>query len=220
MARSGSASRPLALALFALSIALSLPAAAPPAAAAPVTYPNDPGGFVAATGAASIGNLPAGVGPVASLGVGGVTITTASGSLYFGEFNSRVPNNEMIISGDEDFVVTIPGGVFAFGFDLYEPTFGGPTGCNTTCVNTSFTIEILAGTTSLGSYAYDAPNDTGSGPVNLGFFGVHSDVAFDRVVVNDVTGHSDNEMFANFLTGSVAVPTLGSTWGRLKTLYR
>lgn len=199
--------------------AIALLTAMPSAQAALVSYPDDRAGFLSGTGAASI-TLPSGVGPVGSYSVAGTTFITDSGSLYFGDFSTRAPDEEMIISGEEDFHVTLPSGTFAFGFDLFEPTFTGPSGCNTTCVETSFMIEIFAGATSLGSFPYNAPNDPGSGPVMLGFFGVHSDVAFNRVVVSDVTGHSDNEMFANFLIGSTPTPALDTSWGRLKMLYR
>ena len=201
-------------------IAIAVAAATPSAQAAMVSYPNDRAGFVASTGATSIGILTAGASGT-SLSVGGVTFITDSGTLFFGDFSSRVPGNEMIISAAENFHVTLPSGVFSFGFDLYEPTFAGPSGCNTgTCVDDNFTIEVLSGATSLGSFAYNAPDDNGAGPVALGFFGVCSNVAFDRVVVRDITGNADNEMFANFLKGSVPTPARGTSWGRLKILYR
>ena len=210
-------------------VAFALAAATPAAQAALVSYADDRSGFVANTGATSIGSFPTGVGPVGSLSVGGVTLTTDSGGLFFGNFSSRVPGNEMILSGPEDFHVTLPSGVFSIGFDLYEPTFGGASGCNTTtCVDDNFSVEVFAGSTSLGSFTYDAPDDDGTAPVApLGFFGVHSCVAFNRVVVRDVTGNLDNEMFANFLKGSTPIPAVqcttpaaGISWGRLKILYR
>lgn len=202
-----------------LALASSVPSVQ---AATLVAYPDDRAGFVANTGAASIGNLPS-TGAVASRTVGGVTFTTDSGSLWFGDFSTRVPNNEMIVSGAENFHMTIPGGVYSLGLDIFEPTFTDASGCNTACVNTNFTIQVFAGATSLGLFPYNAPDDNGTGPVVLGFFGVHSDVLFDRVVVRDVTGNSDNEMFANVLTGTlplVPTPAAGRSWGRLKSIYR
>jgi hypothetical protein len=201
-------------------VVLVLAAQAAPAATL-VSYPDDRATFAARDGVSAIGNFPT-AGPTSSLTVGGVTFVTDSGSLFFGNFSTRVPNNEMIISAEESFHANLPGGIFAFGFDLYEPNFSGPSGCNTAvCVDDNFSIQIFAGTTSLGSFTYNAPDDNGTSPVvSLGFFGVCSSVAFNRVVVRDVTGNLDNEMFANFLTGTLPTPALGTSWGRLKIMYR
>ncbi len=185
-------------------------------------YPDSRSGFVAASGATSIGSSP--TLNASSVTVGGVTFVTDSGTLAFGDFSSRVPNNEMIISGAENFHVTLPANTFSFGFDIYEPNFVGVSGCNATCFDTNFSIEIFSGATSLGLYNYNAPDDSGTGPVALGFFGVHSQLAFNRVVVRDLANTNDNEMFANFLRGGTAfdptTPAHGASWGELKVLYR
>ncbi|MCC6201973.1 MAG: PEP-CTERM sorting domain-containing protein [Gammaproteobacteria bacterium] len=177
-------------------------------------FADDKSGFLAATSASSIGALPnLGSTGVTGRTVGPVTFTTASGSLYFGNFSADVAGNEMTISDKEDFNVALPAGTFAFGFDFYEPAFSGPSGCNQlVCTDSTFDIEILAGATSLGSLAYTAPNDLSStatdGPV--GFFGVHSSAAFtqvrvrERITSSTTSDHRDNEMFANFLRGSSA----------------
>lgn len=120
--------------------------------------------------------------------------------------------------------MAIGGGAYAIGFDLHEPSYvGGSTstalGCNATCYDSTFTIEIFSAATSLGKFRYSAPDDalrSAGGP--LGFSGVHSSMKFDRVEVLDVTSTVDNEYFGNFLTGNTAltapppVPLPAAAW--------
>jgi hypothetical protein len=135
----------------------------------------------------------------------------------------RVANHVMVGSGPEHFHATFPGGVFAFGFDRFESTLTGPSGCNTACGGTNFSIEIFAGATSLGAFPCNDPNQTGSGPTAVGSSGADSDVAFDQLVMRDVTANSDNEKCASFLTGVTPLPPVSATGrsrGRVKILYR
>lgn len=183
--------------------------------AAVVSFADDMAGFVAATSAQSIGALPGsgGSGTV----VGNVTFTDGPGaSLVFSALSNEIPGNDLGISGPENFNATISGGAFAFGFRLHEPTYRGTSspvnGCNGACVDTTFSIEIFAGNTRLGTFNYNAPDDTSDsagGP--LGFFGLQSDIKFDRVQVRDVTGNIDNEFFGDFLiaTDGGTVPEPG-----------
>lgn len=194
--------------------ALLAGAALAPAGAATTAYPDDRAGFLAATSASSIGALPAsgGNGTV----VGAVTFTGgSSGSVVaFGDWSNELTGFDLAVSGAENFNMTIAGGAYAMGFDWHEPsTATAPPGCNVaTCVNSSFTVEILAGNVSLGVFSYNAPDDPSTaagGP--LGFFGVSSDVLFDEVRVREVVANADNEYFGNFVIATVpAVPEPGT----------
>lgn len=194
-----------------------------PAHAALVSYADNASGFVAASGATSIGALPGsgGNGTV----VGKVTFTSAPGSaIAFNNYSNEMAGNDLGVSGVENFNIAIAGGAYAFGFSVHEPTYNGTNsgstgtwGCNAPCFDTSFQFEFFDGTTSLGTFLYNAPDDNGTaagGPV--GFFGVTSDVAFDRVQVRDLTNTIDNEIFGSFLAGYT--PPSGSTVPEPSTL--
>jgi len=180
------------------------------ARAAVLGFADDKAGFMAA-GGTSIGALP----PSGRSGtvVGPITFTNGGGgaSIVFGTWSNEIAGYDLAISGPENFNLAIAGGTYGIGFDMHEPTTPGvgvAFGCNSqTCVDSPYTIEIFAGSTSLGSFAYNAPDDTSTaagGP--LGFFGVRSSQLFDRVQVRDLNGNIDNEYFGNFLTNATALP--------------
>ncbi len=194
-------------------------ACATPAPASTVTYANDRAGFIAATGAASIGALPASGGTGTT--VGDVTFTNGpSASLTFLDRSNEIAGSDLAASDRENFNMTISGGADAIGFYIHEPTYlgvnaPGTWGCNATCYDTTFSIEIFAGATSLGKFNYNAPNDSTvavGGP--LGFFGVYSSVLFDSVQVRDVTNTIDNEFFGDFLISKppAVVPLPAAGW--------
>jgi hypothetical protein len=205
---------PMGLRLGVLAVALAAGAFSS-AHATIILYADDRPGFLAATGATSIGPLPAAGGSGTT--IGNVTFTNGAppGSIVFGAWSNEISGNDLAVSGFENFNLSISGGgVYSLGFDFHEPLespAAPPPGCNTQpvpCVDSPFLIEIFAGATSLGVFAYNAPNDTSTamgGP--LGFFGVHSDVLFDGVQVREQAppGTNDNEYFGNFLTGTEAL---------------
>jgi hypothetical protein len=171
-----------------------------------LTYPNDKAGFLIATGATSIGPLPSN-GSNGTI-IGTATFTSAN-SIIFGDWSNEITGFDLAISGGENFNLSIAGGAYSVGFDLHEPTTAGsPPGCNAAvCVDSPFTIQIFFGSTSLGIFQYNAPDDNSTaigGP--LGFFGVHSSSRFDRVEIRDVNDNLDNEYFGNFMTGQTALP--------------
>lgn len=199
-----------------VSVALVALASSSPALAALVSYADDETGFLSASGAASIGALPTGTGN--GTVVGAVTFTNGPGSVIaFNNFSNELAGNDLGVSGVENFNATIAGGAYAFGFKVHEPTYFGTNsgstgtwGCNAPCFDTTFRIEFFDGATSLGSFTYNAPDDASTaagGPV--GFFGVTSSIAFDRVQVRDVTNQIDNEMFGEFVIGTNAPGTPG-----------
>lgn len=189
-------------------VATSLVVAAGSAVAAITAYPDQRSDFVAASGAVSIGALPAS-GSANNRVVGIVTFSNGpSGTSVFGSYSNEISGYDLAISGVENFNMAISGGAIAIGFDLHEPSYATSTGCNAPCVNSPFRITLFAGTTSLGNVVYDAPNDAGSaagGP--LGFIGLVSTIPFTRVEVRDTSNNIDNEFFGNFLVSqSLPVP--------------
>jgi hypothetical protein len=96
------------------------------------------------------------------------------------------------ISDDEDFTAVSTAPLNAFGFSVFEPTSSALNGCNETCFETTFSFELFSGATSLGAFTL-APADN-----QWAFWGVSSTESFDRVVINDVTGTIDNELFSQF----------------------
>jgi len=173
-----------------------------------VSFADDQSAFLASSGATSIGGLTAGNNAHT---VGAVTFFDGSplGDLTIGKFSNEFGGALSVgLSGPENFSMTIAGGAYSFGFGVHEPGYVGTAGeflrgCISACVDTTFEIEIFAGTTSLGVYTYNAPDDNDpavGGPV--GFFGVHSSELFDRIVVRDKTGNADNEFFGGFALGT------------------
>ena len=146
----------------------------------------------------SDGGRTSGGRPAPSVGIATFTASPGS-SLVFGIWSEEISGYDLAVSGSENYniAVTLAGGVYSFGFDVHEPSYQGtapaPLGCNAACFDTTFAIEVFSGVTSLGSFNYNAPNDP-SGAVGgpLGFFGIHSSTAFDRIVVRDSTDTNDN----------------------------
>jgi len=175
--------------------------------AAIVTY-TDRATFIAATGATGIGAIPSNISGGFTLG--GLTFSDVSGSSMVSNVNWSTLISEptdMAISGVESFNVNAAGPLFAFGFDFHEPTTSTPPGpqfpdtCNTTCVESTFTVTLRNGAALVDAFTFNAPNDV------LAFVGVASTVAFDRIEIRDTTNTADNEFFGNFLIGRVqAVP--------------
>jgi len=85
---------------------------------------------------------------------------------------------------------------YAFGFEMFEPTSSALNiGCNTTCVDSTFVVQLFAGSTSLGSFTLTPQNDT------VQFFGFWNSVAFDKITITETVGSNDNEYFGNFYSG-------------------
>lgn len=206
--------------------------AAGAAQAAPVSFAGDRAGFIAATSPSDVtlvadapGRPLSGAPRTVSNPVANLTFTSLSNdagcstspcALVFGDFNARMPGVEFGMSGQEDFRLTTSRPVHAMGFDIYDPSYTrqpGNAGCNTTVCGTNdlFRFSIYNGSTLLATFDYVPPDDDGSLAVApYGFFGVASDVAFTRIDVNDLSGRSANEYFANFLLGGTAPVAGGS----------
>ncbi len=183
--------------------------------AALVSYADDKAGFVAATSPTAVtlpldltlDNTKSASSPVANLSFVSTTYvagcsTNPCGTQVDNWIRGR-SDNFLAISGPEDFTLTLSKKVHAIAFDLVEPSFnttGNVGDCNTSCFDTEFSISFYDGTTLLGEFTYNAPDDDGTGlTARAGFFGVTSDVAFNKMVVFDKRRTSDNEYFGAFL---------------------
>jgi hypothetical protein len=164
--------------------------------------------FIGTTGATPIGAIPPSV-PSGGFSLGGLTFSNHPPS----SFNSSVNWSTLIsepfdlaINGVESYNVTAAGPLFSFGFDFHEPSTSTPPGpvfpdtCNTICVDSTFTVTLLDGAVVVGAFPFNLPNDV------LGFVGVLSTDAFDRIEIRETVGTSDNEFFGNFLIGRTPVP--------------
>jgi hypothetical protein len=183
------------------------------------TY-TDEATFIGATGASSItGVIPnlgnVGTGPNV---VGDVTIDSLSGNLFLGTsgvggdfetfgWSTLIPGNDIAISGVESFEVTVnlADNVSAFGLVIHEPTSNEPLtpdACNfPTCPDSTFDLTLFLGAAMVDTISFNPANDV------LTFFGVDSDMAFNRVTIVENTGNADNEYFGEFFAAKVPEPT-------------
>jgi hypothetical protein len=124
----------------------------------------------------------------------------------FADVSGRLPGSELSVSfgaegaAKEDLNLLPAGPVFSLGFDFVEPQFDPQV--NAPFVDSTFTVTVRAGATSLFSFTFNAPNDAAS------FVGVWGDQPFDRVEIRETTGDDENEFYGRVYTGSAsaAVP--------------
>lgn len=94
--------------------------------------------------------------------------------------------------------------VYAIGFTLYEPTSTAQVnGCNWTCEDSTFEIELFSGASLLASYSIEPPDNA------FNFYGFWSTDAITKVTIRETVGGVDNEFFGRFMTGTspnVALP--------------
>ncbi len=147
----------------------------------------------------NVGNV--GTGPYA---VGPLTFDSLSGDLYLGgAFDSTlIPGTDTAISGVENLRIDIAGGTTAFGFYLHEPTANTGTvdACNTTCVESVFSIFAYSGGSQVGVMSFSPANDVAN---FVGF--VHAG-GFDTIQILESRGTNDNEFFGGFVIAAVPVP--------------
>lgn len=191
-----------------------------PAPAALLVY-SDQSTFLSATGAAAAHTPFADIGSVATpyvrdsltfdLGPGATQLFSGLGP---GDWSSLIPGSELALSSSEDLDVSIASAVFSFGFQFHEPSASRPAGtpvidtCNLTsaCTDSTFVVTLFSGAANVGGFSFNVLDDT------LGFVGVWSDVAFDRVEIRETVGTNDNEFFGQFYTGQTAPVPEPSSW--------
>lgn len=130
-----------------------------------------------------------------SLGPGAISMSVG---MPGGDFTVRTVGNDIALSGLEDLNVDLASAVFAFGFEFVEPE--NDPNVNGPFVDSTFQVTLLAGGVAVGSFTYNAPNDT------FAFVGAWSDQAFDRVEIREIVGNVGNEFFGQFFTGTIPMP--------------
>ena len=91
----------------------------------------------------------------------------------------------------------------AYGFYFHEPasSTGQLDGCNTACVDSTFSIEFYLGGALLDSIEFRPPDD------RLFFGGIILDELFDEVRFVEIVGSNDNEFFGEMYIVSVPEPS-------------
>lgn len=166
--------------------------------------------FLTATGAVAATTIPSDPPTVYPVD-GGFT----SGSLDFtlvagvstrfetGDLSTRLPGNELAMSGFESFNVEPSAGtVFSFGFDFVEPQ--NDPNVNAPFEESTYQVTLLLGASIVDTFQFDRPNDSAQ------FVGVGTDVAFDRIEIREIIGNNENELFGQFYTGMTPIPEAGA----------
>ena len=169
---------------------------------------NDQLSFLADTSATSAGTISnSGLTTLStsSATVGSLSFESATTgtTTHFLDWTTVISGNELAFGGVENFNIHIAGSAFSLGFDAYEPTSTAQNnGCNVTpCVDSTFTFALYNNVTYLDQFSFNLVDNS------LDFVGVHSDVAFNRIEIREISGTNDNEFFGNFLIGNTALTT-------------
>jgi hypothetical protein len=175
-------------------------------------YDND-AEFSAATGAVSLTGALPNSGKVGNSTTLGDATLTAGNTIFVGSgWSSLMPglgSHAIAISGFEHLDIAINTGLAtAFGFYFHEP--GSSTarldGCNTTCVDSTFSINFYRGGTFLDSGIFSPP-DFSPPDDQLIFAGIILDEAFDEVRFRETTGSNDNEFYGEMYVARVPEPS-------------
>ncbi|KPP87099.1 MAG: putative extracellular protein [Rhodobacteraceae bacterium HLUCCA08] len=137
-------------------------------------------------------------------------ISAAPGSTIPGDSTPFVGNifggAGFAISGVENFDGSLASGakMTSLRFEIYEPDSPARLeGCNTTCVKSTFSLELFNNGVSVNSFSFFPTVNTINGvDVAEGAF------VFDQFRVRETTGSNDNEFFANFTATTLAAVPL------------
>lgn len=136
------------------------------------------------------------------VGTGGATLYTSTGHVPFTDWTTLLTGPDIAISDTENLDVTVNTGFsYSFGFDFVEPTTGTVNG---PFVDSIFTVTLLNGAASVGSFTFNAQNDQAA------FVGVWSDTLFNKVQIRETVGGIGNEFFGEFYKGVAPVPEPGT----------
>jgi hypothetical protein len=195
-----------------LSLLILVGLTALPAQATTITTYTDKATFLTHTGAASatgalpnLGEIPGGSGASQTIGSVTFTITAPSVALYIGvpsglswsDWTPLLPGNEISVGGIKNLNAALASPVFAFGFDVVEPSTGDHD-C-APCVDTTFNVTLKNSGATVGTFTFNAPDDVAA------FVGVQSSSAFDRVEISEIGTLNDNEYFGQVYTAATLV---------------
>ncbi len=163
--------------------------------------------FMLSTGAVSEEPIPnLGIVPGQSQTVGNLTYSTTSQNLIMGTagtaldpepWTTRLPGNQIAISGIENLDVDLSIPTYAIGFDFVEPE--NDPNVNGDFVDSTFTVTLLRGSTFIDSFTFNAPNDVAA------FAGYWADGAFDRIEIRETIGGNENEFFGQFYVQGIFI---------------
>jgi hypothetical protein len=127
----------------------------------------------------------------------------------FTNWTGLLAGPDLAISASENLlVVNLPIPSYSVGFEFVEPVTNSPgsPGPNVLSgvVDSTFTVTLLAGSTTVHSFTFNATDDTAY------FVGAWSDTAFDSIKIVETVGGIDNEYFNRFYAGSTPVPEASS----------
>lgn len=138
----------------------------------------------------------------------GLTVNEVSGT--FGStsvtgFADLGISDAIVLNGVESLDFNFSEQRFGFGLDIVESTTpfsaSRSAGCGVaTCVESTFTFTFLNGGSVVGSEVISPANDT------VVFFGVTSDLGFDKVEMRETTGSNDDERFGGFVSTAAPAP--------------
>ncbi len=174
-------------------------------------------GAISATGALpNLGNVGT------SVTLGDITITNVNASankdIFVGtgnatDWTTRTPGNDIALSGNEDFNISLATAALSFGFDVVEPT--GSLDISGFTNNSIFEISLFSGGSSGTLIGSDQFTLLGSvfGNDLVEFIGVTADSAFDFITVREIVSPdgNTNDFFGEFYTVA-AVPIPASIW--------
>ena len=138
-----------------------------------------------------------------SIRIGGVSPfwVGAKGSGVTSDWTTLLPGNDIAFDGKEQFNVVTAAPVYALGFDVVEPSFGGwSDGCGTVvCIDSTFNVTLLNSAGAVvDSFTFNPPNDVAA------FIGVSSTSPFTTLQVREIIGGIENEYFGHFYTSGAA----------------
>ena len=154
--------------------------------------------------------------------LGDITLYEAAGStkIFVGalgtanapDWTDRTTGNDIALSGNEDFDVSLATPATSFGFDVVEPDGSfGPGGFSD---NSVFEISLFSGGafgTLIGSDQFTLWGSVFNNDL-VEFIGVTADSAFDFIKVREVVSNGNtNDYFGEFYT-TAAIPIPASWW--------
>ena len=149
----------------------------------------------AATATAALSNV--GLAAPQPFTVGDLSFSNPSGdNIFIGtgdatQWTALNAGHDIAISSTEDLNIDLAAPVTAFGFEFIEPQTGVPG-----FVDSTFTVELFDGITSVGTFTFQRPND------QLTHVAAASPAPFDRVEIRETTGAGENEFFGQFYTAN------------------